>query len=76
MDEFIKAEDFKSKCIRIIDQVKRTKRRVVITKRNKPVAQLLPIEETTVSAYGCMQGTVEFLGDIITLAQTSEKERS
>jgi len=65
MDEFIKAGEFKSKCLRIMDRVKKTRKRVIITKRNKPVAQLLPIEEKTVLAYGCMKGTVEILGDII-----------
>ena len=65
MDEFVKAGEFKSKCLRIMDKVKRTKRRVIITKRNKPVAQLLPIEENTILAYGCMKDTVEILGDIL-----------
>ena len=65
MDEFIQAGEFKSKCLRIMDKVKRTKKRIIITKRNKPVAQLLPIEEKKILAYGCMKGTVEILGDII-----------
>ena len=65
MDEYIKAGEFKSKCLKIMDKVKKTKRRIIITKRNKPVAQLLPIEEKAVAAYGCMKGTIEILGDII-----------
>jgi prevent-host-death family protein len=65
MDEFIQAGEFKSKCLRIMDRVKKTKRRVIITKRNKPVAQLLPIDEKAAPAYGCMKGTVEILGDIV-----------
>lgn len=65
MDEFIKAGEFKSKCLSIMERVKKNKKRIIITKRNKPIAQLLPIEEKVVLAYGCMKGTVEILDDIL-----------
>ena len=48
-----------------MDRVKKTRRKIVITKRNKPVAQLVPIEEKEISLFGAMKGTVHILGDII-----------
>ena len=65
MTEHIQAGKFKARCLKLMDKVRRTKKRIIITKRNKPVAQLLPIEEKAVAAYGCMKGTIEILGDII-----------
>jgi prevent-host-death family protein len=40
----IGAAEFKSKCLAILDDVQKLGREVVITKRGKPVAKLLPIE--------------------------------
>lgn len=62
----INAAEFKAKCLKLIDEVAHTHEPLVITKRGKPVAKLVPIEdETPVSLYGCMKGTVTFLGDIL-----------
>ncbi len=36
-----------------------------ITKRNKPIAQLVPIGEEETSLFGAMKGTVHILSDII-----------
>lgn len=45
--------------------MKRTKRKIIITKRNKSIAQLAPIEEDKESLFGRMKGTVHVVGDII-----------
>lgn len=47
-----------------MERVRRTRRRVVITKRNVPVAQMVPIEKKDEELYGKMKGTVHFKGDI------------
>lgn len=61
----MKAGQFKSQCLKVMDKVKRTKKRVIITKRNVPVAQLVPIEpEEEKPIFGCMKGTIEIKGDI------------
>ena len=36
---------FKQGCLRILDEVAETHREVVITKRGKPVAKLVPLQE-------------------------------
>ena len=48
-----------------MDKVHRTKRKIVITKRNKPIAQLVPIEEDKTSLFGKMKGTFKVVGDIL-----------
>ncbi len=39
--------------------------KIVITKRNKPVALLVPIEEKEIVLFGAMKGTIDVSGDII-----------
>jgi prevent-host-death family protein len=40
----IAARAFKQECLRILDEVAETHREVVITKRGKPVAKLVPVQ--------------------------------
>jgi len=61
----MKAGKFKAECLKVMERVRRTRRRVVITKRNVPVAQMVPIEKKGEELYGKMKGTVHFKGDII-----------
>lgn len=65
MQEYIQAGKFKARCLKLMDQVQRTKKKIIITKRNKPIAQLIPVEEPEVSLFGKMKGTVHIVGDII-----------
>ena len=50
-----------------MDQVRATRRPIVITKRGKPVARLVPMEEPAPrqEIFGCMEGTVTIRGDIV-----------
>ncbi len=62
----INAAEFKAKCLKLIDEVAATHEPLVITKRGKPVAKLVPIEnEVPASMFGYMKGTVTVLGDIV-----------
>lgn len=65
----IPAGEFKAKCLRLMEQVRRTRREVVITKRGKPVARLVPIEEPP-KLFGAMKGSAVILGD---LSSTGER---
>jgi len=65
MKPTIQAGKFKAECLKIMDEVKRTKRSVIITKRNKPIAKLTPIVEESCSLFGKMKGTAHIRGDII-----------
>jgi len=59
------AGEFKAKCLRVMDQVNAKREIVVITKRGKPIAKLVPIEETTDPIFGFMNGKIKVNGDIV-----------
>ena len=61
----IGAAHFKSQCLKLMDQVQQTREEVIITKHGKPVAKLVPVEESSHSIVGFMQGSVRVVGDIV-----------
>ena len=65
MSDKIPAGEFKAKCLQLIDEVQRLRMQVVITKRGKPVAKLVPLDEQPESFIGSMKGTMEIIGDIV-----------
>jgi len=65
MIQKIAAGEFKAKCLHLLDEVQRSRKELVITKRGRPVARLLSVEQETHSVFGRMKGSVEILGDII-----------
>ncbi|MGO9444338.1 MAG: type II toxin-antitoxin system Phd/YefM family antitoxin [Thiobacillaceae bacterium] len=49
----VNAAEFKAKCLKLIDEVTTTRETLVITKRGKPMAKLVPIEgETPTKLFG------------------------
>ena len=58
------AGTFKGRCLKIMDEVRLTRQPVVITKRGRPVAKLVPPDEAVREVFGCLAGVVEILGDI------------
>lgn len=68
----IKAGEFKAKCLELMDWVAEGHEEIIITKRGKPVAKLVPIGKTAKpEVFGYMKGTFEIVGDIV--APTGEK---
>jgi len=61
----IAAGEFKAKCLGLLDEVQKHRSEIVITKRGKPVAKLVPLEEPQSKIFGRMKGSVTILGDII-----------
>jgi prevent-host-death family protein len=61
----VPAAEFKARCLKLMDEVQTTRRPVVITKRGKPVAKLVPLEEEVPTLFGRLKGTVTIHGDII-----------
>lgn len=59
------AGKFKALCLQLMDDVERDKSQIVITKRGKPVAKLVPIDDQRVDLFGYMKGEMEILGDIM-----------
>jgi prevent-host-death family protein len=67
----IPAAVFKAECLKLMDEVARTGRSVVITKHGKPVAQLAPVATEPSSFFGYMRNTVQIKGDVV--AATGER---
>lgn len=65
MIDKIQAGEFKAKCLQVIDEVQRLRMPIIITKRGKPVAKLVPLDEHAESFIGSMEGTMEIVGDIV-----------
>ena len=61
----IAAGEFKAKCLKLMDEVAASGEELVITKRGKPVARLVPAREERPSLVGCMKGSIKILGDIV-----------
>ncbi len=58
------AGEFKARCLRVMEEVKTYRVPVLITKKGKPVAKLVPPDEQTSDVFGCMAGTAEIAGDV------------
>jgi prevent-host-death family protein len=65
MKKAIAAGEFKAKCLHLLDEVQQTRKEIVITKRGRPVARLVPVEEELLSIFGRMKGSGKILGDIV-----------
>jgi prevent-host-death family protein len=61
----VPAAEFKTNCLRLMDEVALQRRPIIITKRGKPVAKLVPVEEKPIDLFGCTAGTAKIYGDII-----------
>ena len=60
----IAAGQFKTHCLEIMDEVGSTREPVVITKRGRPVAKLVPPDVPSDNIFGCLKGVIEIVGDI------------
>jgi prevent-host-death family protein len=60
-DREVTASAFRQRCLSLLDQVERTKVRIVITKRGRPVARLVPVDDAEIRAPTL--GTVRLLAD-------------
>lgn len=61
----ISAAKFKAQCLELMDDVNAKGDEIVVTKRGKPVARLVPIKRERHPIFGSMKGTVTIKGDII-----------
>jgi prevent-host-death family protein len=64
MQTTIAAGEFKSKCLKLLDQVAEERQTLVITKHGRPVAQVIPMPPA-VDPFGYMRDSVLYEGDII-----------
>ncbi|MFA5890828.1 MAG: type II toxin-antitoxin system prevent-host-death family antitoxin [Actinomycetota bacterium] len=57
------AAKFKEHCLAILDEV--DEEGLIITKRGKPVAKLIPIRATSAEMIGALKGKLRITGDIL-----------
>ncbi len=61
--ETLSVSKFKATCLTVLEDVKNQKKRVLITKRGKPIAEIIPVihEKEEIP----LKDTITFLGDIL-----------
>ena len=69
----IPAGKFKVHCHAIMDEVQAKREAVVITKRGKPVAKLVPVENKKDDIFGFYKGKITILGDVVSPVFTPEE---
>lgn len=73
--EEVSISEFKAKCLALLEQVRRTKKPLRITRHGKPVAEVVPpspVEDPS-AWMGSMKGRMEILGDIISPAADNDE---
>jgi prevent-host-death family protein len=69
----IPAGKFKVHCLKVMDEVQAKREAVIITKRGKPVAKLVPVEQEKDDIFGFFKGKIEIKGDIVSPAISPEE---
>ncbi|MGB7602233.1 MAG: type II toxin-antitoxin system Phd/YefM family antitoxin [Candidatus Sulfotelmatobacter sp.] len=59
------AGEFKIHCLAVMDEVQAKREAVLITKRGKPVAKLVPADDNTNDFYGFFVGKGKIVGDVV-----------
>jgi prevent-host-death family protein len=67
------AGSFKANCLAVMDEVQAKHETVVITKRGKPVAKLVPLNTETDETYNFLAGKGTITGDIVSPAISPEE---
>ena len=58
------ALECKAKFFRVLDEVEATRRRIVVTRNGKPVAEIVPFVQKPKTLYGAIKGSIKVMGDL------------
>ena len=61
--ESLSVSQFKATCLAVLEDISKQKKRVIITKRGKPIAEVIPFEAEHEDIH--LKDTVTFMGDIV-----------
>ncbi len=64
---------FKVHCLAVMDEVQSKRESVLITKRGKPVAKLVPVEKEKDDFFNFMKGKGSIVGNVVSPALTPEE---
>jgi prevent-host-death family protein len=70
--ETLSVSQFKTTCLSVLDRVNKQKKKVLITKRGKPIAEIIPVEYLREEVP--LKETVTFIGDILSPVAVEEWE--
>ena len=71
--KYVPAAKFKEQCLSLIDRV--DKDGIIITKRGKPVAKLIPLGGDSASLIGSLKDKIQIKGDILSTGVAWNAER-
>jgi len=74
MSRSVKAADFKQTCLALMDEVAERGQTIVVTKRGRAVAKLVPIDERR-QALGCLKDAIQILDDDFSLPEWTVSAR-
>ena len=60
----IAAAEFKTRCLTLMEDVRSTRQPLLITKRGKPMAKLVPVDEPKDDFIGRLKGVFEVAPDL------------
>jgi prevent-host-death family protein len=72
----IAASEFKAKCLHLLDEVEEQGQTLVITKRGRPIAKIVPISPPRRFLRGTWKGMVKIKGDIVHFDTSEDWESS
>ncbi|MBA8667546.1 type II toxin-antitoxin system Phd/YefM family antitoxin [Holosporaceae bacterium 'Namur'] len=66
MDKHLPISEFKAHCYEILENVQGQHQSFIISKRGKPIARVIPIDNNNTKLAGSFKGKCNIIGDIIT----------
>ena len=61
----VPAGQFKAQCLALMDEVEQTREPILVTKRGKPVAKLVPVDGEPDDLFGLLKGKAQITADLI-----------
>lgn len=68
--ETLSISKFKATCLAVLEDVRKQKKKVIVTKRGKPIAEIIPVNHQKEDVP--LKDTILFMGDIV--SPVAEKE--
>lgn len=70
--ETLSVSKFKATCLSVLEDVRKQKKKVIVTKRGKPIAEIIPVNYQKEDIP--LKDTIIFLGDIVSPVAQDEWE--
>ena len=70
--ETLSVSKFKATCLAVLEDIRKQKKKVIVTKRGKPIAEIIPVNHEKEEVP--LKDTVIFMGDLISPVSADEWE--